>query len=82
MKKYSKKMLKRIEVDPGVFIRVYRVYNQKEEFFTVTLEYKGWSIPLATGYTPWGAVALASLSPFVRDSESLRRALTVLSQVI
>ena len=76
--KKKKKLIKKINVDPGVSLGVYSVYG----FYVVTLEYKGWSIPLSKGYTPWGAVALATVSPLVKDSERIQKALAVLSQVI
>jgi len=83
MKKgYRRSIYKELAVDPGAVIRVYRVYSGEQEFFIVTFNVKGWSIPLGEGYTPWGAVAKATLSPFIRGSEKLERALTLLSQVI
>jgi hypothetical protein len=78
----KKRLYKQVNIDPGVTLRVYEVKKNSDVFYLVILQYKGWSIPLSKGYTPWGAVALATLSPYVRGSEKLERALTLLSQVI
>jgi Na+-transporting NADH:ubiquinone oxidoreductase subunit NqrF len=81
-KNYKKRLYKRISIDPGAALRVYKIESEQTEFFMVTLNVKGWEIPLAEGYTPWGTVSLAKLSPYARNSERLLRALEVLEQVI
>jgi pantoate kinase len=84
-KGYKKRIYKRLVIDPGVEVRVYHVKyakSEKNEFFMVTLNTKGWEIPLGAGYTPWGAVALATVSPYARNSPKLLRALGVLEQII
>jgi hypothetical protein len=81
-KNYKKRLYKRISIDPGADLRVYKIESKDIVFYMVTLNAKGWEIPLGDGLTPWGAVSLAKLSPYARNSPSLLRALEVLEQVI
>jgi len=83
MKRFKKKLYKRVSIDPGISsIGVYRIYKENIEFFLVVFEYKAWSVPLGEGYTPWGAVAKATLSPIVKDNKRLQQALAILEKVI